>query len=110
MRRSKTLFMWRVTIGLTSHKISYRVREPTSLLTEVTGYFELERTGAHGGLHRLVRRLASTRRDVQCAEVASHACNVTGHCTDTLRSAGPPNFFRATPILRLIERRIRRAK
>ena len=36
--------------------------------------------------------------------------NAIGHCTDTLRSAGSSNFFRATPSLPLIERKILRAK
>jgi hypothetical protein len=40
----------------------------------------------------------------------SHAGNTIGHCTDALRLAGSFNFFRASPILPLIERKILRAK
>ena len=46
----------------------------------------------------------SWKTEASCAE------NVIGHCTDTLRSAGSSNFFRGTPILPLIERKILRAK
>jgi len=45
-----------------------------------------------------------------CGIDASCAGRVIVHCTDTLRSAGSSNFFRPTPSLPLIERKIRRAK